>query len=174
MERIQILDDIEKDIITCLQCAGKNYFKMQYNLTDLFEGLDIKIQQFYYIADHFVVAQTNCEILVSAQALLELSKEKSGQKQAETNTSQFLRTLSQVESKLSDQINYLTQVSTGQPHEGSGYASQKVLQMAWHRLEHVRSWVNELDRLKASHLSATRSVSGNVQNGNMTSSSTST
>ncbi|CAH0700598.1 unnamed protein product [Spodoptera exigua] len=130
MERIQILDDIEKDIITCLQCA--------------------------------------------AQALLELSKEKSGQKQAETNTSQFLRTLSQVESKLSDQINYLTQVSTGQPHEGSGYASQKVLQMAWHRLEHVRSWVNELDRLKASHLSATRSVSGNVQNGNMTSSGTST
>ncbi|CAD0196147.1 unnamed protein product [Chrysodeixis includens] len=130
MERIQILDDIEKDIITCLQCA--------------------------------------------AQALLELSKEKSGQKQAETNTSQFLRTLSQVESKLSDQINYLTQVSTGQPHEGSGYASQKVLQMAWHRLEHVRSWVNELDRLKASHLAATRSVSGNVQNGNMTSSGTST
>ncbi|PZC82384.1 mediator of RNA polymerase II transcription subunit 11 [Helicoverpa armigera] len=130
MERIQILDDIEKDIITCLQCA--------------------------------------------AQALLELSKEKSGQKQAETNTSQFLRTLSQVESKLSDQINYLTQVSTGQPHEGSGYASQKVLQMAWHRLEHVRSWVNELDRLKASHLTASRSVSGNVQNGNMTSSGTST
>lgn len=120
------------------------------------------------------MTQTNCEILISAQALLELSKEKSGQKQAETNTSQFLRTLSQVESKLSDQINYLTQVSTGQPHEGSGYASQKVLQMAWHRLEHVRSWVNELDRLKASHLSATRSVSGNVQNGNMTSSSTST
>lgn len=106
---------------------------------------------------------------------MELSKEKSGQKQAETNTSQFLRTLNQVESKLSDQINYLTQVSTGQPHEGSGYASQKVLQMAWHRLEHVRSWVNELDRLKASHLAATnRTVSGGVPNGNMTSSGTST
>ncbi|KAM3964714.1 mediator complex subunit 11 [Aphomia sociella] len=131
MERIQVLDDIEKDIITCLQCA--------------------------------------------AQALLELSKEKSGQKQAETNTSQFLRTLNQVESKLSDQINYLTQVSTGQPHEGSGYASQKVLQMAWHRLEHVRSWVNELDRLKASHLAAAnRATQGGVPNGNMTSSGTST
>ncbi|KAG6455817.1 mediator of RNA polymerase II transcription subunit 11 [Manduca sexta] len=131
MERIQVLDDIEKDIITCLQCA--------------------------------------------AQALLELSKEKSGQKQAEANTSQFLRTLSQVESKLSDQINYLTQVSTGQPHEGSGYASQKVLQMAWHRLEHVRSWVNELDRLKASHLAATnRTAPNSVPNGNMTSSGTST
>ncbi|XP_047987853.1 mediator of RNA polymerase II transcription subunit 11 [Leguminivora glycinivorella] len=131
MERITVLDDIEKEIITCLQCA--------------------------------------------AQALLELGKEKSSQKQAESNTSQFLRTLSQVESKLSDQINYLTQVSTGQPHEGSGYASQKVLQMAWHRLEHVRSWVNELDRLKASHLAAsTRSVASNVPNGNMTNSGTST
>ncbi|KAJ8729415.1 hypothetical protein PYW08_000996 [Mythimna loreyi] len=131
MDRIQILNEIEKDIITCLQCA--------------------------------------------AQTLLELSKEKAGQKQAETNTNQFWRTLQQVESRLSDQINYLTQVSTGQPHEGSGYASQKVLQMAWHRLEHVRSWVNELDRLKASHLSITRSVAGaNVQNGSMTSSSTST
>ncbi|XP_063376297.1 mediator of RNA polymerase II transcription subunit 11 [Cydia fagiglandana] len=131
MERITVLDDIEKEIITCLQCA--------------------------------------------AQALLELGKEKSSQKQAESNTSQFLRTLSQVESKLSDQINYLTQVSTGQPHEGSGYASQKVLQMAWHRLEHVRSWVNELDRLKASHLAAsTRSVTSNVPNGNMTNSGTST
>lgn len=36
----------------------------------------------------------------------------------------------------------------GQPHEGSGYASQKVLQMAWHRLEHARSRVNELERIK--------------------------
>lgn len=39
-------------------------------------------------------------------------------------------------------------MSTGQPHEGSGYASQKVLQMAWHRLEHARSRVNELERVK--------------------------
>ena len=37
-------------------------------------------------------------------------------------------------------------MSTGQPHEGSIYASQKVLQMAWHRLEHARSRVAELDR----------------------------
>ena len=37
-------------------------------------------------------------------------------------------------------------MSTGQPHEGSSYASQKVLQMAWHRLEHARSRVAELDR----------------------------
>jgi hypothetical protein len=43
-------------------------------------------------------------------------------------------------------------ISIGQPHEGSGYASQKVLQMAWHRLEHARSRVNELERIKNKHL----------------------
>lgn len=64
----------------------------------------------------------------------------------------FLKTLSAVENKLTEQINYLTQVSTGQPHEGSGYASQKVLQMAWHRSEHARSRVNELDRIRIKHL----------------------
>ena len=37
-------------------------------------------------------------------------------------------------------------MSTGLPHEGSSYASQKVLQMALHRLEHARSRVAELDR----------------------------
>lgn len=110
MERIQVLDTIEKDIITCLQSAG--------------------------------------------QALTELSKEKSSLKQAEVQTNQFLKTLNQVEAKLTEQINYLTQVSTGQPHEGSGYASQKVLQMAWHRLEHVRSRVNELEKIKNMHLQA--------------------
>ncbi|XP_034237435.1 mediator of RNA polymerase II transcription subunit 11 [Thrips palmi] len=108
-EKIQELDSIEKDVITCIQSAG--------------------------------------------QALQELSKDKSNVKQAEIQTNQFLKTLSSVESRLHTQINYLTQVSTGQPHEGSGYASQKVLQMAWHRLEHVRSRINELDNLKSTQIS---------------------
>jgi mediator of RNA polymerase II transcription subunit 11 len=69
MERIQILEAIEKDIITCLQSAG--------------------------------------------QAFMELSKDKSNSKQAEGQTHQFIKTLGLVESKLSEQINYLTQVSTG-------------------------------------------------------------
>uniref|UniRef100_A0A1A9V9H0 Mediator of RNA polymerase II transcription subunit 11 n=1 Tax=Glossina austeni TaxID=7395 RepID=A0A1A9V9H0_GLOAU len=91
--KIQVLDDIEKEIIQCLQSAG--------------------------------------------QTLQELSKEKSSQKNAETQTQQFLKSLSSLESKLTEQISYLTQVSTGQPHEGSGYASAKVLQMAWHRISHI-------------------------------------
>ena len=41
---------------------------------------------------------------------------------------------------------------SGQPHEGSGYAAQKVLQMAWHRLEHARSRITELERIKNKHL----------------------
>lgn len=86
------------------------------------------------------------------QVFVELSKEKSSLKQAENHTQMFLKTLGNVENRLTDQINYLTQVSTGQPHEGSGYASQKVLQMAWHRLEHARSRVNELDRIKVKHV----------------------
>uniref|UniRef100_A0A1B0G507 Mediator of RNA polymerase II transcription subunit 11 n=1 Tax=Glossina morsitans morsitans TaxID=37546 RepID=A0A1B0G507_GLOMM len=110
--KIQVLDDIEKEIIQCLQSAG--------------------------------------------QTLQELSKEKSSQKNAETQTQQFLKSLSSLESKLTEQISYLTQVSTGQPHEGSGYASAKVLQMAWHRISHVRSRVRELEETKAKYTHAAR------------------
>ncbi|XP_004530278.1 mediator of RNA polymerase II transcription subunit 11 [Ceratitis capitata] len=112
LDKIHALDDIEQEIILCLQSAG--------------------------------------------QALQELSKEKSSQKSAETQTQQFLKSLSNVESKLSEQINYLTQVSTGQPHEGSGYASAKVLQMAWHRIQHARSRVRELEESKAKYTHAAR------------------
>lgn len=88
------------------------------------------------------------------QALHELGKEKTSQKAAENNTQQFLKSLNLIETKLSEQINYLTQVSTGQPHEGSGYASAKVLQMAWHRIQHARSRVRELDDSKNKYLQA--------------------
>lgn len=96
------------------------------------------------------------------QVFAELGKEKSSLKQAENHTQTFLKTLGSVESRLTEQINYLTQVSTGQPHEGSGYASQKVLQMGWHRLEHARSRVNEMERLKLKHLQG-RTATRNMQ-----------
>lgn len=120
MERIQALELIEKDIITCLQSSG--------------------------------------------QALLELSKEKSSLKQVENQSHQFLKSLGNVESKLTEQINYLTQVSTGQPYENSGYASQKVLQMAWHRLEHARSRVKELERSKNKYIQDQEQLKGNGAN----------
>lgn len=90
----------------------------------------------------------------SGQSLQELGKEKTSQKAVENNTQQFLKSLNIIETKLSEQINYLTQVSTGQPHEGSGYASAKVLQMAWHRIQHARSRVRELDDSKTKYMQA--------------------
>jgi len=105
---------------------------------------------------HVCITYNLCRYLITkifpGQALIELSKDKSSLKMSEQQTHQFLKTLNLVETKLTEQINYLTQVSTGQPHEGSGYASQKVLQMAWHRLEHARSRVNELERNKNKQL----------------------
>lgn len=50
---------------------------------------------------------------ILGQALTELSREKTSLKQVENHTHQFLKSLGNVESKLTDQINYLTQVSTG-------------------------------------------------------------
>ena len=53
-----------------------------------------------------------CDIFLG-QALTELSKEKPANKQVESNVTQFLKTLTNVETELAKQINYLTQVSTG-------------------------------------------------------------
>lgn len=140
MDKIAILETIEKEIVNCLQSAGKFFlvtFKSDYNFD-------------------FVVGQS----------LQELSKEKSSQKAAETHTQAFLKSLSIVESKLSEQINYLTQVSTGQAHEGSGYAAAKVLQMAWHRIHHAKSRVRELEESKAKYVAMeTRRSPATIRNG---------
>jgi len=99
-----------------------------------------------------MIEQQLCVSLQSAgQAFSELGKDKPSMKSVESQSSQFLKALEAVDVDISKQISYLTQVSTGQPHEGSSYASQKVLHMAWHRLEHARSRLSELERLKMNH-----------------------
>ncbi|KAK3095884.1 hypothetical protein FSP39_020311 [Pinctada imbricata] len=85
----------------------------------------------------------------SGYALQELAKEKPVMKQVETHTTSFMKTLVEVERKLTKHINYLTQVSTGQPHEGSSYAAQKDLTLAYHRIDHITSSLNDLGRLSA-------------------------
>ena len=85
-------------------------------------------------------------------ALTEVGKDKPSQKQVDLLVTQFMNSLQTIDTSLTENIKYLSQVSTGQPHEGSSYASQKVLQMAWHRLEHARSRVSELDRIKTQHV----------------------
>jgi len=85
-------------------------------------------------------------ILQTAGAtLLEIAKDRPAQKTVDTHTQKVMADIKSVEQNLSEQIKYLTQVSTGHPHEGSSYPSQKVLQTAWHRLEHAKSRISELD-----------------------------
>jgi len=94
----------------------------------------------------------NC-LHTAGMALSEVAKDKPSQKQVDLLVTQFMNSLQKIDNDLTSQIKYLSEVSTGQPHEGSSYASQKVLQMAWHRLEHARSRVSELDRIKSQHVS---------------------
>ena len=111
----------------------------------------------------------------AGQAMQELSKDKPSIKQMEAHTNSYVKTLEKVESGLYKQIEYLTQVSTSQPHEGSSYAAQKDVQMARHRLEHVKSRVNDLERTRAEqrirqqHMMQQRQMSGdhlaNMQRG---------
>ncbi len=82
----------------------------------------------------------------AGSCLSEMSRDRPSQKAVDQLVQQVIGSIRSVDTKLSDQIKYLTQVSTGHPHEGSSYPSQKVLQSAWHRLEHVKTRINELER----------------------------
>ncbi|CAI5677486.1 unnamed protein product [Oreochromis niloticus] len=59
---------------------------------------------------------------------------------------QFQNSVSRVENELSAQIRYLTQVATGQPHEGSTYSARKDCQMALNRAEYAKVKLGELGR----------------------------
>lgn len=84
-------------------------------------------------------------------ALNELSKDKPSIKNVENQVSQFVKCLESVDNNVSKQLQYLSQVSTLQPHEGSTYSTMKISQLATHRLELVRSNLNELEHLKLQH-----------------------
>lgn len=92
----------------------------------------------------------------ASNALSELSKDVPKPKQVETQTNSFLTSLHKVESELSKQIHYLTQVSSGQSHEGSVYASAKTLSMGRHRIEHAKLRLAELDRVNSKYNSLAR------------------
>ncbi|NXS46009.1 MED11 polymerase, partial [Balaeniceps rex] len=78
--------------------------------------------------------------------ILELSKEKAGERLLERQAAQFGAAVQKVEAELSAQIRYLTQGATGQPHEGSSYAARKGCQMALNRLDYARRRLGELAR----------------------------
>ncbi|XP_004080112.2 mediator of RNA polymerase II transcription subunit 11 [Oryzias latipes] len=80
--------------------------------------------------------------------VLELSKDKqiANWKEVERQLLQFQSSTNRVESELSAQIRYLTQVATGQPHEGSTYSARKDCQMALNRAEYAKVKLGELGR----------------------------
>lgn len=87
----------------------------------------------------------------ATQGLTEFAKDKPSVKNVESQVNHFLKALENVEKSVSEQLRYLSQTSTLQPHEGSSYSSMKVNQMASQRLEHVKSCLNELEHLKMQH-----------------------
>ncbi|XP_028911255.1 mediator of RNA polymerase II transcription subunit 11 [Ornithorhynchus anatinus] len=84
-------------------------------------------------------------ILQSAgNVILELSKEKANERFLDRQAAAFTSSVQRVEAELSGQIRYLTQVATGQPHEGSSYSARKDCQMALKRVDYARLKVGEL------------------------------
>ena len=81
------------------------------------------------------------------QALKELSKDKPNNKTVENWTNQFMARLDRAGSELSQQIAYLTRVTTGQSAESSSYGSKKDLQMSKSRLEHAQERLRRLESL---------------------------
>lgn len=73
-----------------------------------------RLRQLDQIENDLVAALCN-----AGQSLQELSKDEPNAKMVERETGNFLKTLERVENEISKQLVYLTQVSTGQTHEGT-------------------------------------------------------
>uniref|UniRef100_A0A8C4MHT8 Mediator of RNA polymerase II transcription subunit 11 n=1 Tax=Equus asinus asinus TaxID=83772 RepID=A0A8C4MHT8_EQUAS len=78
--------------------------------------------------------------------ILELSKEKTNERLLDRQAAAFTASVQHVEAELSAQIRYLTQVATGQPHEGSSYSSRKDCQMALKRVDYARLKLSDVAR----------------------------
>ncbi|XP_037537651.1 mediator of RNA polymerase II transcription subunit 11 [Nematolebias whitei] len=92
-----------------------------------------------YLALHHLLVSTG-------NIVLELSKDKHNGSLLDRQLVQFQTSINRIESELSAQIRYLTQVATGQPHEGSTYSARKDCQMALNRAEYAKVKLGELGR----------------------------
>ncbi|XP_070538058.1 mediator of RNA polymerase II transcription subunit 11-like [Ptychodera flava] len=143
----------DSDLIDICRSKGNVFFLSQgdpdvakLSKMATLSGVTERLQQLENIEKEIAI------ILRSAgQSLQELSKDKPNEKIVEHHTKQFLKSLEMVESGLSKQINYLTQVSTGHPHEGSSYSAQKDTRMAIHRLDHAKCRLDELAKACSHH-----------------------
>ncbi|KHN86835.1 Mediator of RNA polymerase II transcription subunit 11 [Toxocara canis] len=80
----------------------------------------------------------------------ELSKEKQISKsKMEEASSAFKRTLNAIESELNAQMQYLSHVCVGTPHQGSTFASQQNIALADHTLSALS---DRLSQIYAEHM----------------------
>ncbi|KAF6095353.1 mediator complex subunit 11 [Phyllostomus discolor] len=84
--------------------------------------------------------------MADSTVILELSKEKTNERLLDRQAAAFTASVQHVEAELSAQIRYLTQVATGQPHEGSSYSSRKDCQMALKRVDYARLKLSDVAR----------------------------
>ncbi|XP_036922108.1 mediator of RNA polymerase II transcription subunit 11 isoform X1 [Sturnira hondurensis] len=125
-ERLRALEDIEREIGAILQNAGWGY--------------DAGRQRVRESREH-VRQPENWSTVI-----LELSKEKTNERLLDRQAAAFTASVQHVEAELSAQIRYLTQVATGQPHEGSSYSSRKDCQMALKRVDYARLKLSDVAR----------------------------
>lgn len=84
-------------------------------------------------------------LTAAGQALKELSKDKPNTKNLDNSIETFMSRLDRFGSELSQQIAYLTRVTTGQSAEGSSYGCKKDIKMAKSRLEHAKARLTGLE-----------------------------
>ena len=106
MVRMNELDKVEKEVVNCLGSAGKALEEI---------GKDKPSQK---QVDNLV-----SQFMTSLQVKIECDRSFTAKRSTSDFDNLFFK---EIDSKLTENIKYLSQVSTGQPHEGSSYASQKV------------------------------------------------
>ncbi|XP_039253548.1 mediator of RNA polymerase II transcription subunit 11-like [Styela clava] len=80
----------------------------------------------------------------AALALQELGKDRPMEKNVEKHSASYMKALEEVETDMLMQINYLTQVATGQQHEGSCYTAQKRVQMLKETITEIENQVGNM------------------------------
>lgn len=80
----------------------------------------------------------------AGETLEELSKEAPLEDRINSTATKFLKSLEGVEKGLTEQIGYLTQVATGQPHEGSTYGAEKNFELLRCRTKSVKDQLVEI------------------------------
>lgn len=101
-ERLRALEEVEKEIAMVLQCAGED------DLHCLHDKLQVKC--IYFVLRHLLI-KTIVKCVVTGNIVLELSKDKHNASLLDRQLVQFQSSVNRVESELSGQIRYLTQVT---------------------------------------------------------------